>query len=272
MKSWRGLGPIAVLIWMCAGMTEAQQTPQVVKPLPVGLIHEVGPDVTAPEVIPSERTINTTEPCEETNNGEVVIWLVVDDLGKPRDITVIDSKGTALERLAAHVVKEDSFKPGASKGEAVAVKQLVQVKLEACFASKTNGSGENTKVLRLTSQPMQTFSNPSAETTEKARASLGDVELYRVGRGVSAPVALNSVEAAYTDEAKRKKIQGVCLIRVIVDSQGKPQNALVIRPLGYGLDEMAIEAVHKYRFKPAMKEGGVPVPVMITVEVNFRLY
>jgi TonB family protein len=59
------------------------------------------------------------------------------------------------------------------------------------------------------------------------------------------------------------------LIKLIVDAQGKPQNAQVVRPLGYGLDERAIAAVNK--FKPAMKEG-VPVPVMITVEVNFRLY
>jgi TonB family protein len=46
----------------------------------------------------------------------------------------------------------------------------------------------------------------------------------------------------------------------------------VVRALGMGLDEKALEAVKKYKFKPAMKEGRTPVPVMITVEVNFRLY
>jgi TonB family protein len=45
----------------------------------------------------------------------------------------------------------------------------------------------------------------------------------------------------------------------------------VARTLGYGLDEKALEAIRKYHFKPAMK-GKAPVPVMITVEVNFRLY
>jgi TonB family protein len=96
--------------------------------------------------------------------------------------------------------------------------------------------------------------------------------LYRVGGGVSAPVALNSVEAEFSDEARRAKYQGVCLIQMIVDAQGNPQNPRVVRALGMGLDEKALEAVRKYKFKPAMKDGRIPVPVMITVEVNFRLY
>lgn len=95
--------------------------------------------------------------------------------------------------------------------------------------------------------------------------------LYHVGGGVSAPVPLNSVEAEFSDEARRAKYQGVCLISLIVDAQGNPQNPRVVRALGMGLDEKALEAVRKYKFKPAMK-GNTPVPVMITVEVNFRLY
>jgi periplasmic protein TonB len=95
--------------------------------------------------------------------------------------------------------------------------------------------------------------------------------VYRVGGGISAPIPINSVEAEFSDEARRAKYQGVCLIQMIVDAQGNPQNPRVVRPLGMGLDEKALEAVRKYRFKPAMK-GNTPVPVMITVEVNFRLY
>ena len=96
--------------------------------------------------------------------------------------------------------------------------------------------------------------------------------LYHVGGSISAPVALNSVEAEFSDEARRAKYQGVCLISVIVDAQGNPQNPRIVRALGMGLDEKALEAVRKYKFRPAMKDGKTPVPVMITVEVNFRLY
>jgi protein TonB len=96
--------------------------------------------------------------------------------------------------------------------------------------------------------------------------------LEKIGGGVSAPQALNQVEAEFSDEARRAKYQGICVVQLIVDAQGNPQNPKVVRALGMGLDEKAIEAVKKYKFKPAYKQGKGPVPVMINVEVNFRLY
>ena len=96
--------------------------------------------------------------------------------------------------------------------------------------------------------------------------------VYHVGGGVSAPVPIFTPEAEFSDEARRAKYQGVCLISLIVDAQGNPQNPRVVRPLGMGLDEKALEAVRKYKFKPAMKDGRTPVPVMMSIEVNFRLY
>jgi TonB family protein len=96
--------------------------------------------------------------------------------------------------------------------------------------------------------------------------------VYRIGGGVSAPVPIFTPEAEFSDEARRAKYQGVCLISLIVDAQGNPQNPRVVRPLGMGLDEKALEAVRKYKFKPAMKDGRTPVPVMMSIEVNFRLY
>jgi protein TonB len=96
--------------------------------------------------------------------------------------------------------------------------------------------------------------------------------LYQIGGRVSGPVALITPEAEFSDEARRAKYQGVVVISMIVDANGNPQNPKVIRTLGMGLDEKALEAVRKYKFKPAMKDGKTPVPVMIQVEVNFRLY
>jgi TonB family protein len=88
---------------------------------------------------------------------------------------------------------------------------------------------------------------------------------------VTNPVPLVSPEAEFSDEARRSKYQGVCMISIIVDARGYPQNPRVTRSLGMGLDEKALEAVQRYRFKPAMKDGK-PVASMISVEVNFRLY
>ncbi|MGB6974027.1 MAG: energy transducer TonB [Terracidiphilus sp.] len=96
--------------------------------------------------------------------------------------------------------------------------------------------------------------------------------VYQVGGGVSAPSLIYAPEAEFSDEARRAKYSGLCLISVIVDAQGNPRNPRVVRTLGMGLDEKALEAVRKYKFKPAMKDGRTPVAVMITIEVNFHLY
>lgn len=96
--------------------------------------------------------------------------------------------------------------------------------------------------------------------------------LAQVGGRVSAPVPLFQPEAEFSDEARRAKYQGVCLVGLIVDAQGNPQNVHIVRALGMGLDEKAMEAVRKYKFKPAMRDGKYPVPVYVNIEVNFRLY
>jgi periplasmic protein TonB len=89
--------------------------------------------------------------------------------------------------------------------------------------------------------------------------------------GVSQPIPIFTPEAEFSDEARRQKYQGVCMISVIIDAQGNPQSPRVIQRLGMGLDEKALEAVMKCRFKPARKDGK-PVAVRISVMVNFRLF
>ena len=93
---------------------------------------------------------------------------------------------------------------------------------------------------------------------------------FRIGGGVSAPSVLTKVEPEYSEEARKAKWQGVVVLRLVVDDQGRPQKLEVVRSLGLGLDQKAIEAVEKWRFKPGMKDGK-PVPVVATIEVNFRL-
>ncbi len=96
--------------------------------------------------------------------------------------------------------------------------------------------------------------------------------LYHIGGRVSAPVVIHSVEAQFSDEARKAKYQGVCVVSLIVDAQGNPQNPRIAKSLGMGLDEKAIEAVRQYRFRPAMLDGETPVPVTINMEINFRQY
>jgi periplasmic protein TonB len=94
--------------------------------------------------------------------------------------------------------------------------------------------------------------------------------MYQVGGSVTAPKLIYAVDPEFTDEARRVKFQGDCMVTLIVDAQGKPQRIRVVQPLGMGLDERAVEAVKQYRFKPATFKGK-PVPVEINVEVIFRI-
>jgi TonB family protein len=93
---------------------------------------------------------------------------------------------------------------------------------------------------------------------------------YRIGGGVSAPSVLYKVEPEYSEEARKAKWQGTVVLSLVVDEGGKAQGIKVVRSLGLGLDQKAIEAVEKWKFKPGMKDGK-SVPVIATIEVNFRL-
>ena len=95
--------------------------------------------------------------------------------------------------------------------------------------------------------------------------------VYKVGGGISAPTAVSTPDPEYTEEARRAKTQGTCILWLIVDAAGNPRDIKVIRGLGMGLDQKAIAAVKQWRFKPALKDGQA-VNVQISVEVGFRLY
>jgi len=111
-----------------------------------------------------------------------------------------------------------------------------------------------------------------APLTDETAPTQANEPVYKIGGHISAPRVRHRVAAEYTDEARRANYQGFCLIGLVGNAQGDPMNVHVVRALGMGLDEKAIEAIRQYKFKPAMKDGQTPVPVMITIEVHFRLH
>jgi periplasmic protein TonB len=93
----------------------------------------------------------------------------------------------------------------------------------------------------------------------------------RIGGGVSQPQLIYSVEPEFSEEARKAKVAGNVLVNLWVDTNGNPSHVHVIRGVGMGLDEKAVEAVKQYRFKPAL-ENGKPVLVELNVEVNFQIF
>ncbi len=102
--------------------------------------------------------------------------------------------------------------------------------------------------------------------------SLGDVatDSHTDGR-VSPPKAIFAPDPEYAEEARKAKLQGKCVLWLVVGTDGRAHDIRVARALGLGLDEKAMEAVKTWKFEPAMKDGK-PVAVQINVEVTFRLW
>ena len=93
----------------------------------------------------------------------------------------------------------------------------------------------------------------------------------RLGQGISPPKAISQPEPEFSDRARQAKYQGTTTLGLIVSKEGLPTSIRVVNPLGGGLDARAVEAVERWRFNPAQKDGQ-PVAVEIMVEVDFHLY
>ena len=103
-------------------------------------------------------------------------------------------------------------------------------------------------------------------------AGAGPAGIYPAGRGgVTVPQVIYNPEPSFSDEARKAKQQGIVLLLLVVGKDGRPYGIRVRQSLGMGLDEKAIEAVNRWRFRPATLNGQ-PVATQIAVEVDFHLY
>jgi TonB family protein len=88
---------------------------------------------------------------------------------------------------------------------------------------------------------------------------------------VTAPRTLYAPDPQYSDQARSAKFQGSVLLWLVVGADGVPRDIKIVRSVGLGLDERAMDAVRSWKFDPGRKDGQ-PVATQINVEVSFRLY
>jgi TonB family protein len=98
-----------------------------------------------------------------------------------------------------------------------------------------------------------------------------DANVKVVSEGVTPPKVLNSIDPSSNEYAQKYGIAGMELLRTVVDASGTPRQIAIARPIGFGLDEKAVDAVKKSHFRPAMLNGQA-VPVVIDMVVTFRIY
>src|ERR1700733_101701 len=98
-----------------------------------------------------------------------------------------------------------------------------------------------------------------------------DANIKVVSEGVTPPKVLNSIDPSSNEYAQKYGIAGMELLRTVVDASGTPRQIAIARPIGFGLDEKAVDAVKRSHFQPAMVNGQA-VPVVIDMVVTFRIY
>jgi TonB family protein len=187
--------------------------------------------VSPPKLIKKTEPQYTEQATADQISGLVLLSLTVGADGVPKDISVVKGLGAGLDEKAIDAVSEWRFTPAMKNSVPVATKAQVTVNFKLCH---------------------------------------DDCGPANAKGGISQPVLISKTEPQYTDKARRDRISGRVHLSLIVDEHGIPTNIAVISPLGDGLDQKAIEAVTRWRFKPATK-NGVPVAAKAQVEVSFRL-
>ncbi len=92
----------------------------------------------------------------------------------------------------------------------------------------------------------------------------------RFGAGMTRPLRLSGPDPAYTEVARRARRTGIVVLEAVIDRDGSVRDVKVLRDLGFGLTEAAVNAVRRWRFEPATLDGR-PVAVLYNLTVRFDL-
>ncbi|HEX4006761.1 MAG TPA: energy transducer TonB [Acidobacteriaceae bacterium] len=171
--------------------------------------------------------------------------------GAVQSLNVMQPQADPFEDAATAAVKQSKFAPGTLNGAAVPVLVCVRVPFIR---------------MRPALPRLRDCPDPGADAFGNA------ANTTRLPPGASPPRVLAQANPEYSDQARKKRIQGIVLIALTVNEQGQPTDVHVVRSLGYGLDENALDCVSRYRFQPAVTREGTPFPYRLTVEISYRLY
>lgn len=115
------------------------------------------------------------------------------------------------------------------------------------------------------------WQNYFATKEGKARTQRVDASTLRPGGEVKPPQLLTVLDPASNDYAQKNNIAGMVFLQMVVDANGRPGTVTIVRPIGFGLDEKAVEAVEHAQFR-AGTLNGKPVPELVNLQVTFRIY
>lgn len=238
-------------------------------------LYSSDPDLQQPILLPGNTRTDADKGCKRKLSGQVSLFLIVDANGLARNIIFDEPSGTPIDDLAIIVAKNDRFKPATIHGLPVASPITLKLRLSSCVVPYVNPDNRELFQFKLHDEPTQSLSLSKAIDHEVTLQPLqGTPETLTNEESkepqVSPPKMIRSVVAQYSDEARKKDIEGTCVIQALLDEHGMPRQLQVVRKLDPGLDANAILAAERYRFIPAMRDGE-PMPLKISIEIRFRL-
>jgi len=203
--------------------------------------YRMEPGMTAPKIALAVAAVYPEEALEG-GNGRCLLSMEIDENGRPLFIHVVHSAGETFDAAAIFAVRQSKFEAGLREGRVVPVQTMVRVLFTADRAPAV------------------------PEILKPTYRGTGDAVVADYP-----PRPVSQADAEYSEEARRKKINGSVVISLLVSEEGLPTEVHVVRSLGYGLDEKAVQAVRQYRFRPAMKNGK-PIAQHISIEVSFHIF
>src|SRR5262245_50180299 len=204
---------------------------------------ELGPGIEPPKQQTGFSVKYPAAANEEDVSGVVVLRVVIDEKGRPRDMVVVSSPDDRLTKAAKDALRSYRYSPATRGGELVAV----WIKEEFPFIS-------DAEILRRESScdPRQ-FDTPPTDPTE-------DMTL---------PTLLRKAEPQITEEMRRGNRGGDVVLACTINACGRPQDCRPLKSAGALFTQSAIDAVAKWRYSPAML-ASKPVNVYYTVRVTYR--
>ena len=195
----------------------------------------------APRVIKEVKPQYPAAVRAEGVEGIVRLECLVREDGTVGEARVIAPLHPELDREALRSVTEWRFQPGTKDGKPVAVR----VEIEMSFSLR--------------------------DALEPSKGPLLDSpEVFKPSPAIKTPTLLSEVKPQYTANAMRAKVGGRVKLECVVLTDGTVGDVRVAEQLHPELDNEAVRALRKWRFRPGMKDG-VAVPVQVQVEMTFTL-
>ncbi len=187
--------------------------------------------------------------------GKIMLHATIATDGTVKDVSVVSSD-PGLVDVAIEAVRQWRYFPSIRNGQPIEESRKIILTYD---------------LGKRASQPENPLSAVPMEPTEDLYGEFATGELLLGGNGVTPPKPIYAPSPDYPKMAQKTRFQGDLELGLIAGSDGNPRSIWVIRPMGRGLDEKAIETVKQWRFSPAVKNGK-PVSVLISVVISFKLY